>query len=367
MARQHRSAPPDNDRRAGRGHLAVLALLSILAVFAPSFFMVGVTRSLFIPLSLAIGFSMLASYVLWSTLVPILSIWLLKKSHADFDRKSFFDKTKARYAAWLQRVLRLRWAVLSVYALLVLVILIFVGRSLGTDIFPAVDAGQIKLRLRAQTGTLIERTEEIALKALDVISAEAGAKNVDISVGYVAVQPPAFPVNTIHQWSSGPHEAVLQIALKHGSGIRIAELRERLRKKLAAALPGTELSFEAADIVSQIMNFGSATPIEVAISGSNLASNRAYAQKLRDEIGKIPSLRGVQFGQPLDYPTVDINIDRERAGQLGVTVDQVARSLVGATSSSRFTQPNYWRDPVSGNAYQIQVEVKQAQPSATPR
>ena len=174
----------------------LLALLSILAVFAPSFFMVGVTRSLFIPLSLAIGFSMLASYVLSSTLVPVLSIWLLKKSHADFERESFFDKAKARYAAWLQPLFRWRWAVLSVYLLLVLVILIFVGRSLGSDIFPAVDAGQIKLRLRAQTGTRIERTEEIALKALDVISAEAGSKNVDISVGYVGVQPPAFPVNT---------------------------------------------------------------------------------------------------------------------------------------------------------------------------
>jgi multidrug efflux pump subunit AcrB len=339
----------------------LLAMLSILAVFVPSFFMVGVTRSLFIPLSLAIGFSMLASYVLSSTLVPVLSIWLLKEGHADFERQSFFDRAKARYATWLPRLLRLRWAVLGVYALLVVVILIFVGRTLGTDIFPAVDAGQIKLRLRAPTGTRIERTEEIALKALDVISAEAGKQNVDITVGYVGVQPPAFPVNTIHQWSSGPHEAVLHIALKHGSGVRVAELRERLRQKLSAALPGTELSFEAADIVSQIMNFGSATPIEVAISGSNLANNRAYAQKLRDEMSKIPSFRDVQFGQPLDYPSVDINIDRERAGQLGVNVEQVARSLVGATSSSRFTQPNYWRDPASGNAYQIQVEVPQSE------
>jgi multidrug efflux pump subunit AcrB len=337
----------------------LLAMLSILAVFAPSFFMVGVTRSLFIPLSLAIGFSMLASYVLSSTLVPVLSIWLLK-SHA-VEGESFFDRARKRYAGSLQRLLRWRWPVLGIYVLVVVVILIVVGRNLGTDIFPAVDAGQIKLRLRAPTGTRIERTEEIALKALEVINAEAGAKNVDITVGYVGVQPPAFPVNTIHQWSSGPQEAVLQIALKHGSGVRVAELRERLRGKLAAALPGTELSFEAADIVSQIMNFGSATPIEVAISGSNLASNRSYAQKLRDEMARIPSLRDVQFGQPLDYPTVDINIDRERAGQLGVTVDQVARSLVGATSSSRFTQPNYWRDPASGNAYQVQVEVPQSE------
>ena len=338
----------------------LLAMLSILAVFAPSFFMVGVTRSLFIPLALAIGFSMLASYVLSSTLVPILSIWLLKTTHIE-RRGSFFDDIKARYTNGLQRAFQFRWPALAVYAILVLLMVVVVGRGLGTDIFPAVDAGQLRLRLRAPTGTRIERTEQIALHALDVIADEAGKNNVDITIGYVGVQPPAFPVNTIYQWQSGPHEAVLQIALKHGSGVRIADLREHLRKRLAEELPGTELSFEAADIVSQIMNFGSATPIEVAVSGSNLASNRSYAQKVRDEMAKIGALRDVQFGQPLDYPTVDINIDRERAGQLGVTVDQVSRSLVGATSSSRFTQPNYWRDPASGTAYQVQVEVPQSQ------
>jgi multidrug efflux pump subunit AcrB len=338
----------------------LLALLSILAVFAPSFFMVGVARSLFIPLALAIGFSMLASYVLSGTLVPVISVWLLKGHPAVHD-PSFFDSVRERYGRWVEKASRFRWQVLAVYAVLALVILTFVGRRLGTDIFPTVDAGQVRVRLRAPTGTRIERTEQIALKALDIIGEEAGKGNVDITLGYVGAQPPSFPVNTIYQWSSGPHEAVLQIALRPGSGVRVAELRERLRPKLAAALPGTEFSFEAADIVSQIMNFGSATPIEVAISGSNLTANRAYAQKVRDEMNQIRPLRDIQFGQPLDYPTVDVNIDRERAGQLGVTVEQVSRSLVAATSSSRFTQPNYWRDPTSGNAYQVQVEIPQSQ------
>jgi multidrug efflux pump subunit AcrB len=337
----------------------LLALLSILAVFAPAFFMVGVARSLFIPLALAIGFSMLASYVLSTTLVPVLSIWLLKGKQAH--DSSFFDRMRERYGRWLERISSLRWPMLAAYLIIVVLVLTFVGRRLGTDIFPTVDAGQVRLRLRAPTGTRIERTEEMALKALDIIGEEAGKKNVDITLGYVGAQPPSFPVNTIYQWSSGPHEAVLQIALKPGSGVRVAELRERLRPRLAKALPGAEFSFEAADIVSQIMNFGSATPIEVAISGSNLAANRAYAQKVRDQMNQIRELRDIQFGQPLDYPTVDINIDRERAGQLGVTVEQVSRSLVAATSSSRFTQPNYWRDPSSGNAYQVQVEIPQSQ------
>src|SRR5215831_9789055 len=322
----------------------LLALLSILAVFAPSFFMVGVTRALFIPLALAIGFAMLASFALSTTLVPILSAWLLRSKHAVEQHSSAFDRFRGRYRSWLQSLMRLRWQALALYLLVVVIGLAVIGR-LGTDIFPSVDAGQIRLRLRAPTGTRIERTEQMVLKALDTVAQEAGKDNVDITVGYVGVQPPAFPVNTIYQWQSGPHEAVLQIALKHGSGIRVAQLKERLRKRLPGELPGAEFSFEAADIVSQIMNFGSATPIEVGVSGSNLAGNRAYAQKLRDEIGKIQTLRDVQFGQPLDYPTVDINIDRERAGQLGVTVEQVSRSLVGATASSRFTQPNYWRDP----------------------
>src|ERR1051326_7236309 len=337
----------------------LLALLSILAVFVPAFFMVGVARSLFIPLALAIGFSMLASYVLSTALVPVLSIWLLKGKR--LHDSSFFDRMRQRYGSWLDWISRFEWPVLAAYLIIVLLVLAVVGRRLGTDIFPTVDAGQVRLRLRAPTGTRIERTEEMALKTLDIVSEQAGKNNVDITLGYVGVQPPSFPVNTIYQWSSGPQEAVLQIALKRGSGVRVAELRERLRPKLAAALPGTEFSFEAEDIVSQIMNFGAATPIEVAVSGSNLAANRTYAQKVREHLNQIRELRDIQFGQPLDYPTVDINIDRERAGQLGVTVEQVSRSLVAATSSSRFTPPNYWRDPASGNAYQIQVEIPQSQ------
>jgi multidrug efflux pump subunit AcrB len=121
------------------------------------------------------------------------------------------------------------------------------------------------------------------------------------------------------------------------------------------------MSFEAGDVVSQIMNFGAPTPIEVAMNGPNLAADRAYAAKVLAEMQSIKPLRDLQYGQPQDYPTVDINVDRERAGQLGVTVDQLGRSLVAATSSSRFIQPNYWSDPASGTAYQVQVELPQSQ------
>ncbi len=153
---------------------------------------------------------------------------------------------------------------------------------------------------------------------------------------------------------------MLTIALKRGSGVRLEELKERLRRKAPEEIPGVALSFEAGDLISKVMNFGAPTPIEVAVSGPNLNANRAFADKVMAEMKKIPILRDLQFDQALDYPTVDIKVDRKRAGQLGVTVEQVGRSLVAATSSSRFTQPVYWRDPASGTAYQVQVEVPQS-------
>jgi multidrug efflux pump subunit AcrB len=337
----------------------LLAMLAILAVFVPSFFLVGVSKSLFVPLSLAVGFAMLASYLLSNTLVPVLSVWLLRHQHIH-DDESFFNRAQRRYGDMLGRVMRLRWAVFGVYLLTAGSVIFLIGRHLGNDIFPNVDTGMFQLRLRAPAGTRVERTEVIAQKALDVIRAEAGADNVAITLGYVGTQPASFPVNTIHLWTSGPQEAALLISLRHGSGVRVEEFKERLRRKLPEAIPGVALSFEAGDVVSQVMNFGAPTPIEIAVSGPNLAANRAFADKVMAEMKKVSSLRDLQFSQPLDYPTVSINIDRERAGQLGVTVEQIGRSLAAATSSSRFIQPNYWRDPASGVAYQVQVEIPQA-------
>jgi multidrug efflux pump subunit AcrB len=137
-----------------------------------------------------------------------------------------------------------------------------------------------------------------------------------------------------------------------------------LRQRIDEIAPGAVVSFEAADLVNQVMSFGSPTPIEVAVAGANMTASREYAEKLRAEMAKIPALRDLQFGQALDYPVLRVNIDRERAGQLGVTVSQVGRSLVAATSSSRFVTPNYWADPNSGVAYQVQVEIPQHEMSS---
>lgn len=338
----------------------LLALLSILAVFVPSFFLTGVARSLFVPLSLAVGFAMTASYLLSNTLVPVLSTWLVRIPKGTKETKGTFGSFQHAYARRIQQLMNFRWLILTCYLVISVAVFFLVGRRLGTDIFPTVDAGQFQLRLRAPTGTRVERTEDIALKALDTIRNEAGPNNVAITLGFVGAQPASYPINSIYLWTSGPQEVVLLVALKPDSRIRIEDLKERLRQKLAGALPDTSISFEAGDIVSRIMNFGAPTPIEVAMNGPNLAANRAFAEKVKAEMDKIAALRDVQFGQPLDYPTVDINVDRERAGQLGVTVQQVGQSLAAATSSSRFVQPNYWLDTSTGTAYQVQVEIPQS-------
>ncbi|MBX5495684.1 MAG: efflux RND transporter permease subunit [Bryobacteraceae bacterium] len=337
----------------------LLAMLCTLAVFVPSFFMSGVGRQLFVPLSLAVGFAMISSYVLSSTLVPIMSVWFMRESSVAEEKAGVVGFLQNVYRRYLGAVLRIRYVVVGGYLLAAFGLLALLLPKLGTEIFPSVDSGQFQIRLRAPTGTRIERTELIALRALDVIKREVGPENVEISTGFIGVQPASYPVNTIYLWTSGPHEAVLTVALKPGAKLRGEELKERLRASLRKELPDTAISFEAGDIVSQVMSFGSPTPIEVAVQGPNLAANREYAEKVRLELAKLETLRDLQYAQPLDYPTVDVKVDRERAGQFGLTVASVAKSLVAATSSSRFIDPNYWRDPNSGNAFQIQVEIPQ--------
>jgi multidrug efflux pump subunit AcrB len=336
----------------------LLAMLCVLAVFLPSFFMVGVGQQLFVPLSLAVGFAMLAAYVLSSTLVPVLAAWMLKAPAAHSDRDGY-ERLRRFYERVLQRVVAFRVIVIPVYLVLTVGFVALVLPRLGTEIFPTVDTGQFQIRMRAPTGTRIERTETLELRALDVINRIVGADNVLISTAFIGVQPASYPINTIYLFTSGPQEAVIKVALKPGAPVSGEDLKERLRSALTEELPTVTFSFEAADIISQVMSFGSPTPIEVAVQGPDFTANRAYATKVHDVLATLPFLRDLQFGQPMDYPTMRIDIDRERAGQLGLTTASVARSLVAATSSSRFVEPNYWRDPASGNAFQIQVEVPQ--------
>ncbi len=255
-------------------------------------------------------------------------------------------------------MLKGRWLLAVVYLAASLGLLYLLLPRIGTEIFPDVDASLYRLRLRAPVGTRIEETERIVLRALDILQRCAGAGQVAITSDFMGVQPSSYPVNLIHLFTGGPQEAIIQISLKPGA-LRGEPFREKVRAAAARELPGTQLSFEAGDIVSQVMSFGSPTPIEVAVLGINLQDNFAYAQKLKLQLDKLDFLRDTQFAQEVNYPTLDITVDRDRAGQFGLTMADVARSVNPATSSSRFTAPNFWRDPVSGNAFQIQVQLPQ--------
>jgi multidrug efflux pump subunit AcrB len=359
--------------RLGNAETAVprlLAMLCILAVFVPSFFMQGAARALFVPLSLAVGFAMVASYLLSSTFVPVVSVWLLRhyhpQAHTEAGRFSF-ARLRETYGRFLQWVLPLRWPLLAGY---VAVVVLLVGwwvvghPGLGTEIFPEVDAGQLVLRLRAPDGTPLEDTEALAQDVLAAIGRAAGKDNVAITVSLVGTASYNYPINAIYLWTAGPQEAVLNIALKDGSGVRVAELKERLRDRLPRlerrrlpAMKDVKLSFEAGDIVAQVMSFGSPTPVEVAVSGPKLEDTRAFAERVRTELARVPAVRDLQYAQSLDYPTLAVQLDRELLGRSGATVDNVAEALPAVTLSSRFIARNFWRDPKSGIGYQVQVQM----------
>ena len=356
----------------------LLAMLCILAVFIPSFAMQGTARALFAPLALAVGFSMIASYMLSSTFLPVLCVWLLKNK--EVGHKPAHGSATGPFGRVVHTTVAARWLLAPLYLVGAGGVLFFATWQLGTEIFPQIDAGQFQFRLKAPTGTRIEQTEAITQEALRFIDQEvrdAGGE-VNISLGYVGAVPSSYPINTVYLWMGGPEESVIRVALKPGK-VRIEDLKARLREKLPAHLrqwtaqrwreagvppdvadvrvAELRLSFEPADIVNEVMSFGSPSPIEVAVSGPKMPDNKAHAEKLYAELAKVPSVVDLRYGQALDYPTVEVAVDREKIAPTGATASDAARAITPYTSSSRFTVPNYWRDPASGIGYQVQVEV----------
>jgi multidrug efflux pump subunit AcrB len=287
-----------------------------------------------------------------------MSVWLLKaeQRHGD-ERTTLFDRFRERYETVLAGFVSLRSIIVPVYLVGCVAIVAWIAPQLGRGVFPVVDAGQFRLRMRAPDGTHIEKSEALAKQALGIISDELGEENIELTLGYVGMIHSNFPVNAVYQWSRGPEEAILYIDLSEELHLPDEQLKERVRERLASEMPEVRFSFEPSDIVNEVMSFGSPTPIEVVVSGADFAKNREFAEKLRKELASVPALRDIQLGQSMDYPTVQINVDREKAGMAGLTPVDVSRALVTATSSSRFVVPNYWADPKSGVAYQVQVEI----------
>jgi multidrug efflux pump subunit AcrB len=333
----------------------LLILLSILAVFVPALFMNGVPRAMFLPLSLAVGFAMIASFLLSQTFVPVVSNWLLKHHIQTSRRETSFDRFRDRYLAAGRRF-RTNYAAFTLLFLagaIVLAIALF--RITGSQLFPDTDSGQAQVRLRLPVGTRFERTEDATRTLLALTDSIAGKGNVEITSAFIGTQPSSYPVNLIHLWTGGPNESVTKIRLKPGV-IPISEFREKLRAAAARSMPGVRLSFEPGDIVEQVLNLGSTNPVEIAVVNRNLDQGKKTATDLLHKLSTLPELRDLQIATPLDYPAIKLNVDRMRAGQLGISGDEIARSTVAATSSSRFTAPSYWLDRSTGTAYQVQVQ-----------
>lgn len=355
----------------------LLALLCILSVFIPAFIMQDPLRSLFLPLTLGVGFAMISSYLLSSTFVPIMSVRLLR--HREERSGGLFESIRGVYGKLITRLVGWRWAVVATYVAACTLILGLLGTQLGTELFPQVDAGEFVLRFRPPPGSTFELTREMAIQCLEEIQREAGPENVAISMGFAGQVAPNYSMNNLVLFMRGPDDGQLRVALREGSGIELRAFRERLRRVLPervipwlaerlqragwqeeAARQRAQMcvfGFEPGDIVSEVMSFGSPTPIEVRIVGTDLDRVRQHAEKIAAEMRRIPKLRDVQFQETLEYPTVEVAIDRQRAGLSGVTAKDVGDSVIVATSSSRFIALNYWQDPRTGFDYQVEVLV----------
>ena len=346
----------------------LLILLSILAVFVPALFMNGVPRAMFLPLSLAVGFAMIASFLLSQTFVPVVANWMLKQhlvgsgqpdnayaSTASQPKPSGFDRLKARYIRSGERLHASYALVTTAFVIVALALVWLLFRFTGTELFPGTDSGQAQVRMRLPVGSRFERTEDATRKLLALTDSIAGKGNVDITSTFIGTQPASYPVNYIYLWTGGPNESVTKIKLKPGA-LAIGVFRERLRAAVARDMPRVKISFEPGDIVEQVLNLGTNNPVEIAVVNRNLDEGKKTAQKLLQKLSAFPELRDLQIATPLDYPAIKLDVDRIRSGQLGVTGDEVARSTVAATSSSRFTAPSYWLDRSTGTAYQVQVQ-----------
>ena len=370
----------------------LLILLCILAVFAPAFTMGGIPGSLFLPLSLAIAFSMITSYLMAQTFVPIMANWLMKGHHGKgkTDEEEFresgisaadekdpwaekhklatggtgkdgkltaFDRFRNRFIRFLDRVFPMRAPIAIAYILLGLGGAFLLINSIGRDVLPRSNAGQFQVRLRAPDGTRIERTEEYLLRTLNVLDTLVGHENIGVTSAMVGMHGAQFSTNPIYLFMAGPQESVLQVSLKEDYKVKMDELKDRFRQKVHQDMPDVKVSFEPIELTDKILSQGSPTPIEIRVMGKNKRANEDFADKVIDKLKEIPYLRDVQLAQATHYPAINIDIDRVRAAQMGTNAATISRSLLAATSSSRFTEKNIWIDHKTNLSYNVQVQV----------
>lgn len=337
----------------------LLILLCILAVFAPAFMMSGVPKAMFLPLSLAIGFTMIVAFIIAQTLVPILSNWLIKEEryrHAHTAKKSTFEKVRERYQALVQKLMRFKKPLVITYGLLTISLLAGGFYFIGKDMMPKLNNGQFQLRIKDIDGTRLERTEEKVRRVLQIIDTTVN-HNVAISSAYVGLIPSSYGTSNLYVFNTGTHEAILQVNLSNKYKVNMDELKDALRRNIQYVMPELRLSFEPIDMTEKIMSLGAATPIEVRVAGKDMEDIENHAYKVLEKMKEIPYLRDVQIAQPLRFPVVNITLDRLKVAQFGLNVQEIARSVTASTSSSRFTEKNQWLDESKAYTYQIQVQI----------
>jgi multidrug efflux pump subunit AcrB len=366
----------------------LLILLCVIAVFAPSFIMHGVPKALFLPLSLSIGFAMIASFILAQSIVPILANWLLKaekyeyhhgKVHAHAgmaldDREiadieehlskelsepgenDFFERIKIVFLHSLESMIKRKKRNVSFYLIPVLILTGICFFWIGKDLLPKTNNGQYQLRLRLPDGTRLERSEAMIHDVLDLLDSVTN-NHVVISSAYIGLVPSTYGTLNLYVFNSGTHEATLQVQLDEKYKVNKDKFQDELRAAIHNKLPDVRVSFEPIDLTEKTMSQGAATPIEVRVAGKDMDQIKNYADMLIAELKKVSFLRDVQIQQPLRFPVIRITIDRQKAAQMGLNMAEIARSVTAVTSSSRFTEKNQWLDEKTAYTFQVQAQI----------
>jgi multidrug efflux pump subunit AcrB len=352
---------------------AFVSALSISIVFAPVVLLRGTAKYLFQPLAMSVVFAMLASWVLSRTLIPTMVRYLLKsemqayrggaarhagpvwRAHRGFMRG--FERFREGYRDLLSRALGHRWTVVMLFAVFSIGSG-FLATQLGQDFFPQVDGGQLRLHVRAPVGTRLESTEEAFARVEDKIREIIPAAKLDTILDNIGL--PVLPINMAYSDSatigSGDGEILISLRRDRERG-ETWEYARRLRQELAAAFPEMTFFFRSADMVSQILNFGIPAPINIQVIGRNQQANQRIAREIERRLARVPGAVDVRLHQVLDAPELRINVDRTRAGQMGLTQRDAANSLLVSLSSSGQVSPNYWLHPETGVSYLIAVQT----------
>lgn len=351
---------------------AFVSLLCICIVFVPMFFLEGVARFLFVPMAMSVMFSVAWSFILSRTLVPTMSKYLLhphsswgdesqssRNPLVHFQRRfeARFERFRARYREYLEFMLAHRYPFISVFLVFVLASFLLLP-FLGENFFPAVDSGQILMHVRTPVGTRVEETANQLAHIQKSIREIIPPDEIDVMVDNIGLPPSSINLTYNNTGVMGTQDGDIQIALTPGHQ-RTEDYVRKLREELPRQFPGVAFSFPPADIVSQILNFGSPAPIELQIRGADLEANFDYAGLLLPRIRAISGVVDVRIQQSRRRPVFNVDVDRTRAQEMGITMRDVTNSLVTNLAGSSQVAPTFWLNPRNGVQYPIVMQTPQ--------